>query len=62
LGLFQGWAPETLIHAIAAASVFAHFSAITRGVIELPDLVYFISIIATLLAATAIIVDLKKAD
>ncbi|HVC51858.1 MAG TPA: ABC transporter permease subunit [Stellaceae bacterium] len=62
LGLFQGWAPDRLIRAVAAASVFGHFSAITRGVIEVPDLVYFISIIAALLAANAILVDLKKAD
>ncbi|HEX3884271.1 MAG TPA: ABC transporter permease subunit [Stellaceae bacterium] len=62
LGLFQGWAPDALIHAIAAAGVFGHFSAITRGVIELPDLVYFVSVIVAFLAATAILVDLKKAD
>ncbi|MGH7093116.1 MAG: ABC transporter permease subunit [Stellaceae bacterium] len=62
LGLFHGWAPDRLIRAVAAASVFGHFSAITRGVIEMPDLVYFVSIIAALLAANAILVDLKKAD
>jgi len=62
LGLFQGWAPDGLIRAVAAAGVFGHFSAITRGVIGLPDLVYFVSIIAAFLAATAILVDLKKAD
>jgi gliding motility-associated transport system permease protein len=62
LGLFQGWAPDPLIHAVAAASVFGHFSAITRGVIEMPDLVYFVSIITALLAANAILVDIKKAD
>lgn len=62
LGLFQGWAPDALIRGVAAASVFGHFSAITRGVIEAPNLVYFVSIIAGLLAANAILVDLKKAD
>ena len=62
LGLFQGWAPDGVIHAVAAASVFGHFSAITRGVIELPDFVYFVSIIVALLAGNAIIIDLKKAD
>ena len=48
LGLFQGWAPDGLIRAVAAASVFGHFSAITRGVIELRDFVYFVSIMVAL--------------
>ncbi len=62
LGLFQGWAPEGVIRAVAATSVFGHFSAITRGVIDLRDLVYFVSIIIAFLGANAVLVDLKKAD
>jgi ABC-2 type transport system permease protein len=62
LGLFQGWAPDGLIRAVAATSVFGHFSSMTRGVISAPDLVYFVSIIVAFLAANAILVDLKKAD
>jgi ABC-2 type transport system permease protein len=62
LGLFQGWAPEGLMRALVAASVFGHFSAITRGVIDLRDVAYFVSMIAAFLAANAIVVELKKAD
>jgi len=62
LGLLQDWAPERLIAAVAGASIFGHFTAITRGVIDLRDLVYFLSIIAGFLAANAVLVDLKKAD
>ncbi|MBV9861355.1 MAG: ABC transporter permease subunit [Alphaproteobacteria bacterium] len=62
LGLFQGWAPESVIRAIIAASVFGHFSAITRGVIDLRDIVFFFSIIIAFLGANAIVVDMKKAD
>jgi gliding motility-associated transport system permease protein len=62
LGLFQGWAPAGVVAAITGASLFGHFAAITRGVIELRDVVYFLSLIAAALAATAILVDLKKAD
>ena len=48
---------------VAAASIFAHFTAITRGVIDLRDLVYFLSLmIGAFLLANAILVDLKKAD
>ena len=62
LGLFRGWAPAGLIDAVAGASIFGHFTAITRGVIDLRDLLYFASVMAAFLAANAIIVDLKKAD
>ncbi len=62
LGLFRGWAPQALVDAVAGASLYRHFAAITRGVIELPDLVYFLSVMAAFLGANAILVDLKKAD
>jgi ABC-2 type transport system permease protein len=62
LGLFSGWAPQGIIRIVVAMSVFNHFNAITQGVIDLPDLVYFVSIMVAFLAANALIVDLKKAD
>ena len=62
LGLVRGWAPEAVIRAIGAMSVAGHFSAIARGVIDLRDATYFLSIIVAFLAANAILVDLKKAD
>jgi gliding motility-associated transport system permease protein len=62
LGLFQGWAPDRVIAAVAGAGIFGHFTAITRGVLNLRDLVYFLSLIIALLAAGAIFVDLNKAQ
>jgi ABC-2 type transport system permease protein len=62
LGLIRGWAPEPLIQAMVATSVSGHFNAIDRGVIELRDLFYFLSVIVACLCANAILVDLKKAD
>jgi len=62
LGLFRGWAPEGVVRAIAGASLFGHFAAITRGVLDLRDLFYFVSIIAAFLGANAVLVELKKAD
>src|SRR5947207_2990833 len=40
LGLFPDWAPEGVINAVAAASIFGHFAAITRGVVDVRDLLY----------------------
>jgi ABC-2 type transport system permease protein len=62
LGLLQGRAPEWLIAAVAQASLAGHFDAITRGVIDLRDLVYFLSIMIASLFANAILVDLEKAE
>jgi ABC-2 type transport system permease protein len=62
LGLFQDWAPEWLMHAITQMSFLGHFSAITRGVIDLRDLVYFVSIMIAFLGANAILIDLEKAE
>jgi ABC-2 type transport system permease protein len=61
LGIFEGWAPEGLIHAIVAASLFGHFTAITRGVLDLRDVVYFVSLMAAFLGANAVLIDLMKA-
>jgi ABC-2 type transport system permease protein len=51
-----------VIRAVAGASLFGHFAAITRGVVDLRDLVYFVSIMVAFLAANAVLIDLKKAD
>jgi len=38
------------------------FDAISKGVIDARDLLYFLSLIAAWLTATAVVIDLKKAD
>ena len=54
--------PEVLVEMIRSFSFWTHFSAISRGVIDLRDLVYFGTVIAVFLFATVALVDLKKAD
>jgi ABC-2 type transport system permease protein len=62
LGGLAGWAPEGLLRAVAEASLLDHFEAITEGVIDLRDLVYFLSIMIAFLGANAILIDLEKAE
>jgi len=62
LSLFQGWAPQALIDAVASLSFLTHFASISKGVIDLRDLIFFGTLIAAWLAANAIVLDLKKAD
>ena len=51
-----------LVDAIASLSFLTHFSSISKGVIDLRDLLYFILMIGFWLYASAIVIDLKKAD
>jgi ABC-2 type transport system permease protein len=62
LGFLSGWAPAALIDAVSSFSFLGHFNGILRGVIELADLVFFVSVIALFLFANVLIVELKKAD
>ena len=62
MNLFSGWAPQALLDAIANFSFLAHFADISRGVIDLRDLVYFTLVITLWLLANTIVLELKKAD
>jgi ABC-2 type transport system permease protein len=54
--------PQIIVDAIASLSFFTHFDAISKGVIDLRDLVYFTALIAFWLSATALVLDMKKAE
>ncbi len=62
LGLFEGWAPQPIVDAVASLSFLTHFESISKGVIDLRDLLFFGTLIAAWLAANAIVLDMKKAD
>jgi ABC-2 type transport system permease protein len=62
LDFFRAWAPLTLITAISSFSFITHFAAITAGVLDLRDLIFFFSLIALFLTANVAILDLKKSD
>ena len=62
LDVFSGWAPQVLVDGIASLSFLTHFTSISRGVIELRDLVYFGLLIGTFLYANTIVLQWKQAD
>lgn len=61
VGLVSGWAPQAVVDAIAGFSFLTHFDAISRGVVDLRDMVFFLSLIAVFLFANAVMVEQKKA-
>jgi len=62
LSAFQGWVPLWFLDAINALSLLSHFHALSRGVVALRDVLFFFFMIAAWLTATAVIIDMKKAD
>ncbi|HVJ55051.1 MAG TPA: ABC transporter permease [Aliidongia sp.] len=62
LGPITGRLPGHLVETIAGLSFLSHFTAISRGVLDLRDLVYFGSVIVLFLFANTVIIELKKAD
>ncbi len=62
LNSFSDWAPRVLVDAIASMSFLSHFTSVSRGVLSLRDLLYFLSMIGVWLFATMIVLELKQAD
>jgi ABC-2 type transport system permease protein len=60
IDFFQVWAPVVLVNTISSFSFLTHFQAITSGVIDLRDLIFFASLIALFLAVNVVLIDLKK--
>ena len=55
------FAPELVVSAISSFSFLTHFENISRGVIDLRDLVFFVSLIAFWLFANVLLLELRKA-
>jgi ABC-2 type transport system permease protein len=62
LDMFSAWAPQMLVDAIASLSFLTHFTSISKGVIDLRDLVYFALLISVMLYANTIVLQIKKSD
>ena len=62
LDFFKGWTPQILLETISSFSFLTHFNAIGKGVIDLRDVIYFLSLMGFWLFATVILIEMKKAD
>ncbi len=56
------WAPQILIDAVAALSFLTHFDSISKGVLDLRDILFFVIFIGSWLFASAIVIEIKKAN
>ncbi len=62
LDFFSGWAPRAIVDAISGLSFLTHFTSISKGVVDLRDLVYFLIIIGGWLYANTLVLEMKKAN
>jgi ABC-2 type transport system permease protein len=62
LDVFRSWAPQALTDAIASLSFLTHYESIAKGVIDVRDILYFAMLICFFLMATAVALDLRKAE
>jgi len=62
LNTFYDWLPTGVVDVIASLSFMTHFEAISKGVLDLRDLLFFVFFIACWLFATVIVIELKKAN
>jgi len=62
LDFFSGWAPEFVIDAVSSFSFLTHFDGISKGVIDLRDVIFFASLIGFWLFANSMVLEIKKAD
>lgn len=61
LEFFRAWAPLSMVDLVAGLSFLTHFEALSRGVIDMRDVAYFLLLIGIWLAATAALLQSKKA-
>ena len=62
MNLFSGWAPQGVLDMIADFSFLARFASISKGILDLRDIVYFGLVIVFWLLANAIVLELRKAE
>jgi ABC-2 type transport system permease protein len=57
----KGWAPQWFIDQVARFSFMTNFDLISRGVLALRDLLFFVSLIVLCLYANSVVLEAKKA-
>jgi ABC-2 type transport system permease protein len=60
--ILTGWAPVYLVDVVAGFSFMPHFASMKRGVLDLRDLIYFVSVIFFMLFANGVILQNRRAS
>ena len=58
--VLAGWAPLWLVDIVSGFSFMSHFASMQRGVIDLRDLIYYLSVISLMLFANGLILENRR--
>jgi ABC-2 type transport system permease protein len=61
IDVLSGWAPRWLLAVVSGMSFLSHFMALQRGVIDLRDVIYYISVMGFMLFANSMIIQNRRA-
>jgi len=61
-GFLRGILPQVIVDAIASLSFLTHFNSLSKGIIDLRDVVYFAAVMGFWLLASVQVIEMKKAD
>jgi len=59
---FRGWAPASVVDAVASMSFLTRFESIAKGVIDLRDVIFFGSLISACLVFNGLMLESGKGD
>jgi len=62
LNAFPDWLPQFLVDAFSAMGFLTHFDSISKGVLDIRDMLFFTVFIGAWLTASAIVIEIKKAN
>ena len=62
LEAFPAWMPQVVVDAFAAMGLLTHYDSIAKGVLDIRDLLFFAAFIGAWLFASAIVIEIKKAN
>ena len=57
----SGWAPQSVVETVSSFSFLTRFDSISKGVLDLRDMIFFASLIAVCLVMNSAILEAKKA-
>jgi ABC-2 type transport system permease protein len=59
--ILSGWSPLWLVDVISGFSFMPHFQSMERGVLDLRDIIYYISVIFFMLFSNGVVLQNRKA-
>jgi ABC-2 type transport system permease protein len=57
---FTSWAPPLIVDAVAGCSLLTHYQSLQRGILDVADIAYYLSLMAVMIMTTYVVLDTRK--